>query len=170
MRGDFSVQQKKGKDRARPWLTNGPWFLLLAFTLAGLYWIVNRDPSGIALKYGELKQILQDPTVSFQKVQIGRSEIRGEIVTRDPTSDGKDNAAQARSVPFRTPRIGLELDHDLQRLLDRHVGSNYQGEEEVTAMQTISSLVFSFVLLLAIGLGAFLFIRWLAGGGSPLTF
>lgn len=164
------MQQKKGKDRGRSWIANAPWFLLLLLSLTGLFWVVNREPSGIALKYGELKQILQDPTVTFQKVQIGRTEIRGEIVTHDAVSGPKEGASQTRAIPFRTPRIGLELDQDLQRLLDRYVGPNYQGEEEVTAFQSASSLLFSVLLLVGLGVGVFLIVRWLAGGGSPLTF
>ena len=76
--------QKRGKERGRPWFTNSPLILLLIAGLAGLYWVTSREPPGITLKYSDLKQVLQDPNVSFQKVKVRQAEIRGEIVTRDP--------------------------------------------------------------------------------------
>jgi cell division protease FtsH len=162
---------KRGKDRGRPWLTNGPWLLLILLAVFAVSWIMaNRDPSVIPLKYGELKQVLQAPGVTFQKVKVGRTEIRGEIVTRDAASDGDQNAAHVAKVAFRTPRLGLELDPDLQERLDARIGPGYQGEEDESTVRGVSSFLFSFVLLLTLALGAFLLVRWLAGGNSPLTF
>ena len=42
------------------------------------FWFLNREPSAIPLKYGEFKQLLLDPTVSFRKVKVGRADIRGD--------------------------------------------------------------------------------------------
>jgi cell division protease FtsH len=164
--------QKRGKERGRLWQNNGPWILLLLVSILGLYWIANREPTGITLKYGELKQILKDPTVTFAKVKAGPREIRGQIVTRDPVSDGtgKGSRTHTQTIDFQTARIGLEQDPELLDLLDKRVGAAYQGEEDVSALQSLSSLVFSAVLLLSILVGGFFVIRWLSGGGSPLTF
>jgi cell division protease FtsH len=161
--------QKRGKERSRSWLNNGPWFLLIFFFASSLYWLMNREPSGIPLRYGELKQVLQDPSVSFQNVKVGHAEIRGDIVTRDPTSDGNDNATRTVRHAFHTPRLGLEGDSTLPERLDQWAPS-YQGEEEITTVEKISSVIFSALVLAGVCVGAFLLIRWLSGGGSPLTF
>jgi ATP-dependent metalloprotease FtsH len=162
--------QKRGKDRNRLWLTNGPWLLLLTLGLCLLYWMANREPVGIPLKYGELKQILQDPTVTFSKVKVGRSEIRGDLVTRDPVSDGDTNVRYSQPVSFHVPRNGLELDDELHRMLDKHVGAAYQGEEDATAFQSVTQLIFSTLVLVALVFAGFFLVRWLSGGNSPLTF
>src|SRR5437868_1567167 len=81
--------QKRGKEKGRSWLSNSPWLLLLAFLSGGLWWAVYREPAGISLKYGELKQILRDRSgVTFQKVRAEHAEVLGEMVTRDPVTDG----------------------------------------------------------------------------------
>src|SRR5262249_31844977 len=141
--------QKRGKERGRQWLTNGPWLLLLTLSACGLYWVVNREPASLPLKYGEFKQVLQDPTVTFQKVRVGKAEIRGEIVTRDAATGVKDKEVVSEVLPFHTPRTGLEQDNDLQRLLDRHAPS-YQAEDEQSAFQNATSLVFSLILFLSL--------------------
>ena len=62
------MAQKRGKEKGRTWLGNGPWLLVILALVFGLYFIKNRsDHSTVRLKYGELKQILQDPSISFQK-------------------------------------------------------------------------------------------------------
>jgi cell division protease FtsH len=165
--------QKKGKERGRPWLGLAPVGLLL---LAGgllLYWAVGREPAATCLRYGELIQILQasrhDPAVTVQKVHVNHTEIRGEFVTRDPVSDGQDNAPQTRVVPFRTVRIGLENDQALHPLLKESVGAGYEGAEEDSVLKTLGSSLVSVLFLVALGLGLVLALRWLTGG-SPLTF
>jgi cell division protease FtsH len=162
--------QKRGKERGRAWLSSGPLFLLFLATSFGLYWLVNREPSGVALTYGQFKQILHDPQVRFQGVKVGRTEIRGRIITRDPVSDGDKNDYQVVNTPFYTPRLGLESDPGLLELLHERVGSSYQGEEEESALKSMSSVALSFVLLIALGIALFLAVRWLSGGSSPLTF
>src|SRR5262249_49552226 len=117
--------------------------------------------------YGELKQVLKSPGVSFQNVRVEPSEIRGEITTRDPVIDGKDNSEQTQTVSFRTSRLGLQFDQDLQELLDKHVGPAYQGGEDDKG---IGTMLIHTLLMIALGIGVFLMIRWMAGGSSPLTF
>jgi cell division protease FtsH len=161
--------QKRGKEKGRPWLNNGPWFVLLLLLTGGLWWMVSREPAGIPLKYGELKQILHDPGVTFQKVRAEHAEVLGEIVTRDPITDGVKNGLHVTTQSFHTSRLGLENDTSLPALLDKAAPS-YQGQEDDSAFRSISSLLFTFLVLVALGTILFLMIRWLSGGSSPLTF
>jgi cell division protease FtsH len=142
-------------------------FLSLAF---GLFWLANHEQAGISLTYGQFRQILQDPGVRFQDVKVGKSEIRGKISTRDRISDGDQNEYHAAQTSFFTPRVGLESDPALLQLLHDRVGSSYQGEEEESILKSMTSIAFSFVLLIGLGIALFLAVRWLSGGNSPLTF
>ena len=166
--------QKRGKDRGRFWLSNTSWLavLLLTGTLFG-FWLINREPSGLLLRYGDLVKILEaaqaDPSVTLQKVRVSRDDIRGEIVTTDPTSDGENNEPRVQRVPFRTWRKGLEEDLGLHALL-KSAGVPYQGEEEESVFKSISSLIVSVILIVALGVAFLLVFRWFAGGNSPLTF
>jgi len=98
--------QKRGKERGRSWLTNGPWFLLVVVAGCGIYWLINREPSYIALQYGELIQVLnsakQNPAVTVQKVRVGRAGIRGEIITSDTVS--RPDEGKNEPITFRTLR------------------------------------------------------------------
>ena len=164
--------QKRGKEKGRSWFSGGPWLLLVLFICLTLTWLVNRDSLGIGvkyneLKYGELKQILNDPTANFQKVHVGRSDIRGEIVARDLMTDGADGGYKSSHSSFHTPRTGLEIDTTLQELLDKRVGSGYQGEED-DPMRGISQFIISSLLLIGLVIAAVLIFRWISG--NPLTF
>jgi cell division protease FtsH len=166
--------QKRGKDKNRTLLSNGPWLLLLVLGCLPLYWLLNRDPGYTTLKYGELMQILaaarQGPNVVLQKVRVGHTDVRGEIVVTDEVSDGKQNARSTQTIAFRTPRLGLENDAKLHDTLREVVGAGYQGEEEESALKVIYSGLLSVLLFLALGVGLVLVFRWMTGGGSPLTF
>jgi cell division protease FtsH len=160
---------KRGKDRGRSWLANGPWIVLLLICFGGIFWLIQREPPGIALKYGELKQILKDPNVNFQKVKVSRTDLTGEIVTRDPVTTSTENGHSARVIRFHTPRLGLELDPELYAALEQ-AGAHYQGEDEESPFKSVYSLIFSFAFLVGLGVAAFFIIRWVSGGNSPLTF
>jgi cell division protease FtsH len=163
--------QKRGKERGRPLLTNSPWLLLLVLIGAGLFWLANRESSGIALKYGEFKQILEAPGVTFQKVKVDPAEIHGELVTRDPVTDGQENGVhKAEPKPFRVSRLGLESDISLPGRLDETLGASYQGADQQSPLSGIYSFLFSFLLVASFLVAGFLLIRWLSGGNSPLTF
>jgi cell division protease FtsH len=164
--------QKKGTPK-RSWLNGAPWVLLVLFALTGVYWFVNREPTSVTLPYGELMQILQDrnPAVRFRNVKVGRTEIRGEIVTTDEVSDGSLKPTRVTTVKnFRTPRVGLEGDTALFKRLDDTVRESYQGDEEESALKSIYSLLMSLVIIFVMVIAGFLLFRWLAGGSSPLTF
>ncbi|HXG11728.1 MAG TPA: ATP-dependent zinc metalloprotease FtsH [Gemmataceae bacterium] len=165
--------QKRGKDRGRFWLSNGFWLLLIVLASFSVLWLVSRDPGSVSLKYGELIQVLNaargNPAVTFQKIKVGREDIRGEIVTTDPVSDGEQNGKQVHVTSFHTLRRGLEGDHELHALL-RQVAVDYEGEEEESVFKSLSSLVLSFVLIVTFGVTLIVLFRWFIGGGSPLTF
>ena len=136
--------QKRGKERGRVWSSSGSLFVLFLVTAFGLFWLANREPSGVALTYGQFKQILDDPQARFQDVKVGRTEIRGRIITRDRISDGDKNDYHVVDSSFHTPRLGLESDPGLLELLHQRVGSSYQGEEEESALKSLSSVALSF--------------------------
>ncbi len=162
--------RKKGKEPARGrWFTNGPLLLLIAVLLGGTFWFFQREPSPINLKYGAFKQILHDRTATLRNVRIRLADIRGEIVTRDPVSDGEQNLPAEKVVAFRTPRVGLENDTELQKLLDA-AGVAYQGDDEDSTSRFLSSLFSGILLFGTLAIIAVLLIRWLSGGQSPFTF
>ena len=166
--------QKKGKESSLPWrwLIPGA-MLLIVFALTMLWWSSNREPKHITLKYGELIQILKASQhghgVSLQKVQVNRADIRGEIVTSDLASGG-DHDKHSQTIPFRTPRIGLEEDTGLHDLLKEAVGAGFQGSEEDSALKTVGGSLLSLLFLVSFGVGLVLMLRWMMGAGSPLTF
>src|SRR5206468_1707088 len=106
---------------------------------------MNREPTTLALKYGELIEVLSaaqnNPAVTLQKVHVEPNNIRGEIVTTDPVSDGEKNQPRVRIVPFRTQRIGLENDQGLHPLLKAVVGPAYQGAEEDSAFKGVYTML-----------------------------
>jgi cell division protease FtsH len=166
------LSQKKTNPR-RSWLSSTPWFVVGLLAIIGLYWFMNREPSAITLRYGELMQILQDrnAAVRFKNVKVGPKEVRGEIETTDEVSDGGLKPVTHTQVKaFRTPRVGLEGDTALFKRLDETVREGYQGEEEESALKGVYSLLMSFVVIFAVVAVGFLVFRWVAGGSSPLTF
>jgi cell division protease FtsH len=147
--------------------------LLVLLLLYGGFWYANREPSSILLKYGQLVQILQasDPGVRFENFRVRRTEIRGDIVTSDTVSAGKDSGDKVvERKSFRTPTVGMKDDRELQKLLDQRVGANWEFEEEETVLHAVLSVVTTFLFVLAVIAGGFLLFRYLSGGTSPLTF
>lgn len=164
--------QKKATPK-RPWMNSTPWLFLTLFLITASVWFFNREPATVTLRYGELMQILQDrsSTVRFRNVKVGRNEIRGEIVTTDEVSDGSLTPTRQTQVKqFRTPRVGLEGDPGLFKLLNETVREGYQGEEEESALRGVYSLVLSFLMIFGVVIAGFFLFRWLGGGSSPLTF
>ena len=165
--------QSRGKDRNRSWLGIIALLLVLALILPVGYWYLNREPSNIVLKYGELVQVLgaarHNPALSIQKVKVGHSDICGEVVCSDLTSDGERTEHKTQTVPFRTVRTGLENDQELHRLL-RDTAPGYQGEEEESTLKGMSSMFMSVMVVVLLGVSGFFILRWVSGGGSALTF
>ncbi len=165
--------QKRGKDRGRPWLNSTTWLLLLLFFGSGLFWFFSREPGAITIHYGQLMQILQekDPAMRLVNVQVGRGDVRGEIVTSDLVSDGSAQPERLTQVKaFRTRRPpGLEADTAFVKRLHERV-KEFRAEEEESPLHSAYSLLMSVVLLVGVLLVGFLMFRWIAGGSSPLTF
>jgi cell division protease FtsH len=156
--------RNKGRDRGSRLTV----LMVVACCVVSLTWFLNREPSATTLNYGEFKKNLRDEKVTFDKVRVGRTEIRGEMT--GPASQAKGGPTQKSTILFRTPRIGLENDPELQALLDRKLGPNYQAEEDETGLRGMYSLISSVMLIGLLVIGGFFLIRWASGGASPLTF
>src|SRR3954451_2051047 len=120
--------------------------LILLLTMSALVWYFNREPPSLTLDYGKLMLILQDRdgAVRFKNVKVGRTEVRGEVVTNDEVSDGSlMPVRQTQTRSFRTPRIGVEGDTELFKRLRETVREGYQGEEEESALRGVYSLIMS---------------------------
>jgi cell division protease FtsH len=167
------VAPKRGKEKGR-FLVNGTVLILGLLTFTLLYLMMQRETPYTNLKYGELIQVLtaarNDPGIVLRHVRVGHNDIRGDIVCTDRASDGKDNGKSVRTIAFRTQRIGLESDFQIHDLLKQTVGPGYQGEEEESAVKGVSSLILTTLIFLGLALGVLLLVRWMSGGGSPLTF
>jgi len=168
------VFNRPRKDTGRPWWQNAAGVLLFLLVLSTLFYSFNsREPVVHLLRYGELVQVLEaskrDPAVVVQKVKVGHGDIRGEVVTTDPASDGKDNKPITRTTAFRAQRLGLENDLKLHELLKETVGPSYQGEEEASPLAGVLSLLVPLIVFVGAGLVLVLVLRWMSGG-SPFSF
>src|SRR5262249_13094202 len=156
------------------WLASAPWLIVLVMAGSFVLWLWNREPAPTALKYGELVQILtaakNDPGITVRNVRVGRTDIRGEIVTSHPVSGGETDRRQETVTAFRAQRVGLEDDRELHALLREAVGPGYQGEEEESPFKGVYSFILSAVLFIGLAVGLLFFIRWRSGGGSPFSF
>jgi cell division protease FtsH len=170
------VVQKRGKDRGRSWLSNGIWLVLIFSLAVALFWFLSREPAGVTLQYSELLDVLRaardNPAITLKKVQVGATEVHGEIVTSDPVSDGEQNTAASHVVPFRTSRLGLDRDTDelLKRLREAGVPHHSEGEDSAIMKSLYYTIIMPLLIIIAIGIGVFFLVRWMSGGGSPLTF
>jgi cell division protease FtsH len=165
---------KRGKERG--WAVLAALVLGVVSALVGwvMYRNMTREPAFIPLKYGELVQVLNasrgSDAVGLYKVQLTHSDVRGEVVTTDPVSDGKDNQPHTMTVPFRTLRTGFERDQGLYALLTETAGGAYQGAEEDSTLRAIGSGLMTLLLFGALTAGVLLMLRWMTGGGSPFNF
>ncbi len=165
--------QKRGREHGRFWCGLGA-LLSAAVGVMGLaWWLTNREPAPTELRYGELIQVLnasrEGGRVSVRNVRVTHAEVRGEIVTTDPVSDGS-NATSTQTVRFRTLRTGLENDQGLHELLKSAVGAGYEGAEEESPLRALGQGLMTLLLCAVLGGTLFLALRWMGGGASPLTF
>jgi hypothetical protein len=80
-----------------------------------MLWFSVREPVGLPLRYGELKELLGLPGVTLHDVKVSRSEIRGTISTQDRISgtvplEGTESVQPPGPVTklnFRTARQGV---------------------------------------------------------------
>jgi cell division protease FtsH len=163
------VQPPRKKERGPAWWSNSAVLVAACVLAAAVWWGLTRNSENVPLKLGELKVMLQDPSAAFQNVRyVSRTELRGELVTRDPVTDGDKNEDRVQTIPFRAAI--RDYDPALPELLDKHVGAGYEVSEEDAGLRGIYSL-FLYVLFMVFMMGiGFLCIRWMAGGSSPLSF
>ncbi len=165
--------QKRGGERGRLWFGLGAVFTALLGVAGLAWWLTHREPAPTELRYGELIQVLnasrEGGRVSVRNVRVTHAEVRGEIVTTDPVSDGT-NATSTQTVRFRTLRTGLENDQGLHELLKSAVGAGYEGAEEESPLRALGQGLMTLMLCAVLGGTLFLALRWMGGGASPLTF
>ncbi len=115
--------------------------------------------------------MLQAPDVSFRNVKVGRTEIRGDITTRDKTSGGDAADGEPKIYGFRSSRIGIDHDEQLLPLLAEKA-PDFEAEPEESPLKTAFSFV-GWLLGTVITLVVVVFLmRWMfgSGGGSPFSF
>jgi cell division protease FtsH len=153
----------------KPWYASPPVIALIGAIGLAIFWIYLRDPGVKTLTYGEFLQA-NDPAVKLQNVKIGRSDIRGEIVTNDAVADGKTMPSSLKEMRgFRVRRPENVPDVDLLKRLGA-AGAQFMGEEEESPLRGLWSLFMSLLVLVAVVMCGFFLVRWLSGGGSALTF
>jgi cell division protease FtsH len=165
---------KRPRDRGRLLLAALAFVAAVILATLALWWQFGRDPAPVALRYGDLVQTLHasrhpSGSVSFQKVQVGHADLRGEVVTTDRVSTADGTTRHTQTVPFRTSRTGFERDPEIYTLL-RESAAGYQGAEEDSSLRALGSTVVSLVLFGALAVGLLFALRWMTGGGSPFSF
>ena len=164
---------KRGSKQTRRWL---PGLAALAGILIGLglfLFYSSRAPIIQSVGYGDLVQTLgvsrEAGHVRFDKVQVGHSDVRGEIITADRVSTGGDEKSHTQKVAFRTMRIGFERDQELYSLLRDGAGV-YQGAEEESTLRTVGNALMTVLIFVLIGVALLFVLRWATGGNSPFSF
>src|SRR5205085_4058751 len=118
-----------------------------------------------------------DPGLRFQNVAVRhKAEVRGDLLVTDIvstgtlTDDGKPATEQvAEKYSFRT-RIGLDSDAELLKRLEERVGQSVTADSEESLFRFMQMIIPTILLFGLRGLAVFFLLRWVAGGGSPLTF
>ena len=161
---------KRGSERGRSWFGLSAFLVVAAGGTFLVWWLFHREPAPRELRYGELIQILnasrEGGRVSVRNVRVTHAEVRGEIVTTDPVSDGA-NATHTQTVRFRTLRSGLENDQGLHELLQSAVGAGYEGADEESPLKALGQGLLTLLLCVVLGGTLFLALRWMSGGASP---
>jgi cell division protease FtsH len=170
--------QKRGPERSRSWIGSNPFLLLLLLLFLPLLWLARGDTAALNPSYGEFKQLLRAPGMRFHDVKVGPGEIRGKLEFRDHVS-GAAAAAKADSespagevshdLTFRTSRLGFEKDDELQKLLDRYVGSAYQSDVEDSLMKSVVQFLILGMMMVGILFIGLYAIRWISGGSGPFS-
>jgi cell division protease FtsH len=163
--------QKKGRDTRKPYIFSTP-FVLMFLVLLGCFWYLLQGSGVREIPYGGLMQILKadDPGLRLQKVAVRHKvDVRGEMVLSDMVSNGTLTPEPiTETKEFRT-RIGLDSDTELLKRLEERVGQSVVADADDLFMRIQSLIIMVALFGLFIVSGILLF-RWIAGGGSPLTF
>src|SRR5947208_15256670 len=112
-----------------------------------------------------------DPDVSFQNFALRhKAEIRGEMLITDIVSNGTlAPEPLTEKKQFRT-RIGLESDAELLKKLEERVGQSVVADAEESVLRLLQTVIMTAALFGLLALTVFFVLRWVSGGGSPLTF
>jgi cell division protease FtsH len=129
---------------------------LLCLTLgAGFGYVCLGGASRTQLPYGELLQLLNDPRVGFEHVQVTPTEVEGTLVRPDGST-----------VRFVSGRRGLENDPNLVPLLRGKLGPGFTGEAgESTLAALARDLLPPLVTLVVFGAGLLWLLRLLGVRG-----
>ena len=174
--------QKARKEKPKWYVSRPPILIALALLVGSVVWALNWEPQSKELSQGELKSIVsaEDPGLTFTSVIVGKTEIRGEMITTDPVtkatkaSSGKEEekAAEGKKnqitnkIPFRTPII-LGADMELLEKLNEAAGTAVKAEESPSPF---GSVLLYILFLGVLSVGAILFFRWFVLGNSPFSF
>jgi cell division protease FtsH len=110
------------------------------------------------LNYGQLPELLQDPNVQFERVEVTPHIITGKFV--------RPNHGP---VSFVTQRGGLQQDPNLVTLLTRKVGSGLKGESDSENIKLVYALLGPPLTFLILALG-FVWVLRRMGGPGLFTF
>jgi cell division protease FtsH len=164
------------------WVRFGPRILqglaLVVFIIINL--IIHREKPNISIGYGQLKQLLEVPSIEFKSIEVGKKEIRGEIffgkelLVVDPKfmPHEAETTEHRAIVRFKTQRVGVENDTQLIPLLEKKTPGIYRGEEEESAVQSFLGVI-SWIAMMVITLVITVQImRHVMGtpGGTPFGF
>jgi cell division protease FtsH len=150
--------RRRGQKPA-PWLTKGYlwWVLGCALLLLLGYGWLHRKP-GNEIEYGRFLQLLSDPHVKFEHVQVTPTQITGQL---------KQPGAPAKA--FVTSRAGLENDPELVPLLRKKLGAHFSAQSEENGFKAVGLSLIA-PLSLTLLLGGFLFWALRRTGGHLLPY
>jgi cell division protease FtsH len=174
--------EKRGPERKRfkldPRLS-----ILLALTVFILtQFFFTQERPAIPIAYGKIKALLGAPeNVVFRNIKVDAKEITGEIYVKDRISGvdpkslkdpNQDPTVYERVIPWKSPRIGVERDDDLYKLLDKRVGGDYTAGADASPLQSAVSILMWLIMMIGTLLLSLVLVRWLMGGttGSPFGF
>jgi cell division protease FtsH len=122
---DRSSKSFLGRRKSLNWL----WASLGALAVLGLVGIGLASLEPVEnLRYGQFRQKLTRGEV--RSVRVGPTELTGDLAR--PVGPG-------RPVKFRTPRLGMEGDEELTRLLEANVpDGNYDAAPDYSATQAVA--------------------------------
>jgi cell division protease FtsH len=148
------MKPRRIPSNAWPWLWSGFGLLLVAGLIGA--WIAVEAPVE-TLRYGQFKQKLVHGEI--RSVRVGPTDLTGELMS---------TRANGKPVPFRSPRLGMERDEELAKLLETHVpNGNYDAATDHSAAQ---SLLMSAMLLAFCGVMVWTISKRAGGLGSAVAF
>jgi len=156
--------EKKRPSRFRYTLRYGVVAAILI--VLALYLLYPREKNVVEVGYGTFKQLLQVPGARFQKLRVGRSTIRGEVILPDDFMRKAGGEGPSKPVVFRVNRQGVENDETLFPLLDKHAPA-FEAEGEKSPVAVMMELVTYMLLLALTVLGVVLIARRFGMGGGP---